>query len=88
MSRMNRRAFLKRAGLMAAAAVVAPKVLFAEKPRYVNVVHDPEIEFEPVGMWSNNLTTAPNPLAHAMRQTKEQVYANVLNRAFSRRYLT
>lgn len=28
---MNRRAFLKRAGLIAAAVVVAPKVLFTEK---------------------------------------------------------
>lgn len=53
---MNRRAFLKRAGLLAAAAVVVPKVLFAKKPHYVKVVDDPDVEFKMIGPGSKYLT--------------------------------
>ena len=35
---MKRRTFLRRAGLIGAAAFVAPKVLFAEKPRYTHEI--------------------------------------------------
>ena len=77
MSRINRRTFLKRAGLVAAAAVVAPKVLFAEKPRYTHKI-----------ISRGDHTKRVAALARSMRQTKEQMCANLLNRAFSRRYLT
>lgn len=65
---MNRRGFLKALISAAGAVAVAPYV--------------PAIIREPVRQWGEGQQAIIDALAASMRATKEQVAANVLNRAF------